>query len=204
MCLYISSAQENYTFLSQTNRYSNLSDEDLLQQYRRSGDNLWLGILLQRYTALLLGVAFKYLKDARQAEDAVQQVFETALTHMPSEPIQNFKGWLYVLMRNHCLHVLRDKTYKVDESLLAAVPAAEPDKEDINWHEYSIAQMTEALQRLNEEQRMTISLFYLEHKSYEQIIMATGYTFMQVKSYIQNGKRNLRTILTPILRNRHS
>ena len=68
----------------------------------------------------------------------------------------------------------------------------------------SRAPINEALARLSEEQRVTISLFYLEHNSYEQIISVTGYTFMQVKSYIQNGKRNLRTILTPILRNRHS
>ncbi len=190
--------------MSLTTRYSNLSDEDLLMHYRRSGDNMWLGTLLQRYTTLLLGVAFKYLRDVGQAEDAVQHVFETALTHIPAEPIQNFKGWLYVLMRNHCLHLLRDKTYKTDESVLSTVPAVESDKEDINWQEYSIAQMNEALARLNEEQRISICLFYLEHKSYEQIISATGYTFMQVKSYIQNGKRNLRTILTPILRNRHS
>jgi DNA-directed RNA polymerase specialized sigma24 family protein len=60
--------------------YSNLSDEELLAAYKASGDNHWLGHLLQRYTGLLLGVALKYLKNKTLAEDAVQQVFMKALT----------------------------------------------------------------------------------------------------------------------------
>ena len=98
-------------------------------------------------------MALKYLKDKVQAEDAVQQVFLKALTKMPKEEIQNFKGWLYILMRNHCLQLLRDKLPHSDESALAGL-------------------------------------------SYEQIILQTGYNFMQVKSFIQNGKRNLRITLS--------
>lgn len=181
-------------------RHTNLTDDELLLAFRRSGDNVWLGYLLQRYTALLLGVAYKYLKDKTMAEDAVQHVFETTLTHIPAEPVQNFKGWLYVLMRNHCLHQLRDKTYNADETALETVPAAETDKEELLWQEHTLEQMNEALKQLSEEQRSTITLFYLQKFSYEQIISTTGYTFMQVKSYIQNGKRNLKTILTLKLR----
>ncbi len=72
-----------------------------------------------------LGVALKYLKDRTQAEDAVQQVFLKALTHLPQEEILNFKGWLYVLMRNHCLQQLRDKTLSCPEAVrqLVDVPA---------------------------------------------------------------------------------
>ncbi len=174
--------------------HTTLTDEELILAYRRDDDNQWLGYLLQRYTALLLGVALKYLKDKPQAEDAVQQVFIKVLTHLPKEQILNFKGWLYVLMRNHCLQQLRDKTYKTDDSVLKHIPEANDD-DDIKWHEHTLQQMNEAIALLNEEQRKTIVLFYLKKCSYEQIIVQTGYTFMQVKSYIQNGKRNLRTIL---------
>lgn len=177
-------------------QHTTLTDEALLLAYRNSGDNTWLGLLLQRYTGLLLGVALKYLRDRTMAEDAVQHVFETTLTHLPTEPILNFKGWLYILMRNHCLQQLRDKTHNQDDSALAYIPADETDKDDIKWQEYTLAQLNDAIKTLNDEQRSTITLFYLEKRSYEQIIAATGYTFMQVKSYIQNGKRNLKTILT--------
>lgn len=181
--------------LPSNSQHINLTDEELMLSYKGSRDNQWLGYLLQRYTTLLFGVALKYLKDKGQAEDAVQQVFFKVLTHMPQEDIQNFKGWLYILMRNHCFQLLRDKTYKAGTDMLQDVPATETDKEDIQWQEYTLQQLNVAMEMLNEEQRNCIALFYLQKRSYEQIIAQTGYTFMQVKSYIQNGKRNLRTIL---------
>jgi len=175
--------------------YSSLSDEELLQSFRTTGDNLWLGHLLQRYTALLLGVGLKYLKNKSLAEDAVQQVFMKALTHLPAEDIRNFKGWLYILMRNHCLQQLRDKTAITDDRALSYIPATEAADDEANEQEQTLEQMNEAISQLSEEQRKAIILFYLEKLSYEQIIARTGFTFMQVKSYIQNGKRNLKTIL---------
>lgn len=172
-----------------------LADEELILLFRSSGDSIWLGHLLQRYTTLLLGVAMKYLKDKALAEDAVQQVFLKVLTHMPQEEILNFKGWLYILMRNHCLQQLRDKTHLADETALAFASATETDEEEIRWQEHTLAQMNDAIQELNEEQKQAIVLFYLKKCSYDQIIEQTGYTFMQVKSYVQNGKRNLKAIL---------
>lgn len=182
-------------------KHNTLSDEELLAAYKASGDNNWLGYLLRRYTTLLLGVALKYLKDKNLAEDAVQQVFMKALTHLPSEPVTNFKGWLYILMRNHCLQLLRDKMSYSDDSMLAHVHATETDWEDIQWHEHTLEQMNDAIELLNEEQKTAIVLFYLKKFTYEQIIAHTGYTFMQVKSHIQNGKRNLKNILLKKLGN---
>ena len=175
---------------------ANLTDEELLRNYRADGDNQWLGYLLLRYTALLLGVAVKYLKDKSHAEDAVQQVFEKVLTHIPQQEIHNFKGWLYILMRNHCLQQLRDKTYLAEETTLLQLSAKETDQEEMLWRENTLQQMEQAIDLLNEEQRKTIVLFYLKKYSYEQIIEKTGYSFMQVKSFIQNGKRNLKAILS--------
>jgi len=176
-------------------QHTNLTDEELLREYRAGGNNHWLGYVLQRYTALLLGVALKYLKDRDKAEDAVQQIFLKVLTSLPKEEILNFKGWLYILMRNFCLQQLRDKMHTTDESAFTNLPAAETDNEERLWQENTMQQMNDALALLNEEQRKTIVLFYLKKYSYEQIIAETSYTFMQVKSYIQNGKRNLKTIL---------
>lgn len=188
----------NRTLATHT-QHTTLTDEELLQAFRTSGHNEWLGTLLQRYTGLLLGVAMKYLKDRTLAEDAVQHVFETTLTKLPAAPIANFKGWLYVLMRNHCLQHLRDKQYMADESALAAI--ADTGAGEIAWHEYTLEQMEQALQEISHEQRKAITMFYLQKHTYEQIIEHTGFTFMQVKSYIQNGKRNLKTILIRKLRN---
>jgi RNA polymerase sigma factor (sigma-70 family) len=183
-----------YTELADISTY-NQSDEDLLRQYRTTGDNQWLGTLLQRYTLLLLGVGMKYLKDKDAAEDAVQQVFLKSLTHLPQEEIQNFKGWLYILMRNHCLQQLRDKHYKADESILQNIGDEKTDIEELQWKDRTLEHMETALQELNTEQRIAIEMFYLQKLSYQQIIEQTGHSFQQVKSYIQNGKRNLKLLL---------
>ena len=173
----------------------NQSDEELLKLYRSSGDNQWLGLLLQRYTLLLLGVGMKYLKDKTAAEDAVQHVFLKSLTHLPQEEIQNFKGWLYILMRNHCLQQLRDKQYKADDSILQNIGDEQTDIEELQWKDRTLEHIETALQELNEEQRNTIEMFYLQKLSYQQITDRTGFSFQQVKSYIQNGKRNLKLLL---------
>lgn len=182
--------------------HSNLSDDELLHSYRQTADNSWLGSLLQRYTLLLLGVAMKYLKDKEQAQDAVQQVFLKALTHLPQGDIQNFKGWLYILMRNHCLQQLRDKTYLAAEETLQQLPAGEDAREALLLHDYTLEQMSEALEELAAEQKKCVSLFYLERRSYQSITEVTGFTFAQVKSHIQNGKRNLKILLLRKLANR--
>jgi RNA polymerase sigma-70 factor (ECF subfamily) len=185
----------NKSPLLKDDSYISLSNEELLARYRETGDNQWLGNVLQRYTMLLLGVAMKYLRDKDEAQDAVQHVFLKSLTHLPKGEIQNFKGWLYVLMRNHCLQMLRDRTHKAAEETVNHLSAPADGKDEIQWKEFTLDQLEQAMNDLNEEQRQVIVLFYLKKLSYQQITDHTGLTFMQVKSYIQNGKRNLKLLL---------
>lgn len=172
--------------------HNNLTEEELLVAYKNSNDNQWLGFLLQRYTLLLFGVAMKYLKDKDKAGDAVQHIFLKVLTHFPKEDIHNFKGWLYIMMRNHCLQELKVKKEVAADTFI--VNSAEVE-EDLELKDYTLAQLENAVAGLSPEQKVCISLFYLEDKSYSQITEQTGYNFTQVKSYIQNGKRNLKGIL---------
>jgi RNA polymerase sigma-70 factor (ECF subfamily) len=181
--------------------HTDWSDEELILRYRQSGNNQWLGQLLERYTMLLLGVGMKYLKDRAQAQDAVQQVFIKAITNFPQEEIKNFKGWLYILMRNHCFGLLRSNTYLVPEEALAYVPAPEDkSREELMSDERMLEELHTALHTLNEEQQVSIKLFYLERRSYKEIMERTNFTFEQVKSFIQNGKRNLKLALQKLNR----
>ncbi len=180
------------TFMNSGRQLRDEPDDVLLAEYRREGDGEVLGVLLCRYTGLLFGVACKYLKDTHLAEDAVQQVFLKVLTSMPNEDIPNFKGWLYVLTRNHCIQYLRKAGPRKERELPETVLADTQEVMDFELQEETIAQMEEALQELQPDQRTTIVLFYIKKYSYEQIMAATGFTFMQVKSFIQNGKRNLK------------
>lgn len=172
------------------------SDEELIALFRKSDDSRWLGILLERHTLLLLGIAMKYLKDRHAAEDAVQQVFIKTITAFPKEPVQNFKGWLYILMRNHCFGILRSAGRFLNDDALEYVPAqTEKTKEEWQHEELRWDHMHSAIAQLSEEQQTCIRLFYIEERSYKEIMERTNFSFEQVKSYVQNGKRNLKIIM---------
>jgi RNA polymerase sigma-70 factor (ECF subfamily) len=177
-------------------RYRDITDNDLLDNYYKDGNQEWVGILLQRYTLLLLGVCMKYLKDETEARDCVQQIFLKVLTEAPKYKIDYFKSWLYMVAKNHCLMRLRDKNKNVKElSDNNKFTHHEADKQDLLQNEETYNLLEEAIEDLNEEQRRCVTLFYLQKKSYQQVADKTGFSMMQVKSYIQNGKRNLKMLL---------
>lgn len=173
------------------------NDDYLLSKYMQSQDNYWLGILLQRYTVLVLGVTMKYLGDPEQAKDATQQIFFHVLQTVSRHKITNFKNWLYTVAKNHCLMHLRGSRNRRMEALKEELLEiqSENELENIHRREYLLDQMQVALEGLGQEQKTCISLYYLENNSYQEISDKTGYNGDQVKSYIQNGKRNLKNYL---------
>ncbi|GAA4323813.1 sigma-70 family RNA polymerase sigma factor [Flaviaesturariibacter amylovorans] len=173
-----------------------MTDADLLARYYATGDQQWLGHLLERYTLLLLGVCMKYLKDEHEARDAVQQVFLKVLTEAGRFKIEFFKSWLYMVAKNHCLMKLRSQQGKRMQDIdNHAFAAPEDRREELLENEQTYRYLGQALAELGPEQQQCVTLFYLEKKSYQQVSDLTGYSLMQVKSYIQNGKRNLRILL---------
>lgn len=178
-------------------QWNHIGDQELLQRYYAENNNEWLGVLLQRYTVLLLGVCMKYLKNEEDAKDSVQQVFLKVINDLPKYKVEFFKSWLYMVAKNHCLMKLRDKgkhTTEINEQLMATPEEADGIK-SANEKEVNLSVMEQALGQLNNEQKVCVTLFYLEKQSYQQIAGNTGYTVMQVKSHIQNGKRNLRILM---------
>ena len=178
--------------------YKELTDQELLEQFYADHDNEWLGILLQRYTLLLLGVCMKYLKNEDEAKDSVQQVFLKVIQELHKYKVEYFKSWLYMIAKNHCLMRLREKQGKITAEInekLTAQPEEETDRQLMVSNDRTLAIMEEALQELNPEQRQCVTLFYLEKKSYQEVSAATGFSLLQVKSYIQNGKRNLKIMI---------
>ncbi|WP_233522216.1 RNA polymerase sigma factor [Chitinophaga silvatica] len=172
------------------------SDADLIQQYKSTGKLDFLAALYQRYMPLVYGVCLKYF-DEEASKDAVMQIFEELITKLQQHDVQNFKSWLHVLSRNHCLMKLRAMKHKeglqisIDESSLM-------ENEEINHHgngidlEDHLQQLEKCLETLPEEQKRSVDLFYLKEKSYREVSALTGYDMNKVKSYIQNGKRNLK------------
>lgn len=170
-----------------------INDEDLLARFYTDGNKEWLGILLERYTLLLFGVCMKYLKEEDTAKDTVQQVFLKALSEIPKYKIENIGGWLYRVAKNMCLSLLRDKKVWSEPERLEQLE--QPEEVPVSLlieREKDIDRLKEELGKLREEQRICLTLFYLDKKSYHEVAALTGFDIKQVKSHIQNGKRNLR------------
>ncbi len=173
-------------------KYAHITDNELLHFYYTEKDNKWIGILLQRYTLLLLGTCMNYLKNEEEAKDAVQQIFLKAITELEKYKIAYFKSWIYMVAKNHCLMKLRDKNIFVEPNETQQLPTQELDKAEIADKENILMAMEFAIDELNEEQKTCVTLFYLKKKSYQEIAASTGFSLLQVKSHIQNGKRNLK------------
>lgn len=179
-------------------KYHDITDQELLEKFYADHNNEWLGILLQRYTLLLLGVSMKYLKNEEEAKDSVQQIFLKVIQELQKYKVEYFKSWLYMVAKNHCLMKIRDKQGKITTEIndrLTAKPEEESNLQKLVQNDHTLDLMEVALKELNTEQQQCVTLFYLEKKSYQEISDATGYNLLQVKSYIQNGKRNLKILI---------
>lgn len=179
-------------------KQQHITDAELLEQFYKDHNNEWLGILLQRYTLLLLGVCMKYLKNEEEAKDSVQQVFLKVIQELHKYKVEYFKSWLYMVAKNHCLMKLREKQGKITTEISDRLSAKQEDETDLQslvQNDHTLELMAVALKELNPEQQQCVTLFYLQKKSYQEVSSETGFSMLQVKSYIQNGKRNLKILI---------
>lgn len=174
--------------------HTELSDKALVDLYKESQNLDVLAILFQRYMDLLYGVCLKYLKDPESAKDAVMQVFEELVQKLSKHEVDNFKSWLYTLAKNYCLMQLRTpKNLKMVEIKGDFMQS----QEDVHLNgmmqkEENFLKLEKCMQTLSAEQKKTVELFYLQNKCYKEIADATGIEWSKVRSYIQNGRRNLK------------
>ena len=174
------------------------SDQELLKKYKQSQDLEILGKLYERYIHLVYGVALKYLKNRDGAQDATMQIFEQLVDKVLKHEIENFKSWLHVLTRNHCLMYLRSRQHQ-NATHAVDIATVRMENEELLHHndnepllEEQITLLEKCIQRLKEEQKQCVELFYLQQKSYKEIEEKTQLPLKKVKSHIQNGKRNLK------------
>lgn len=190
--------KKNITVSDKKKKLDLLSDYNLLEEYKRMHDPACIGELFTRYTHLVYGVCLKYLKNPIEAEDAVMQIFEELFVKLQQHNIENFNSWLYSVSKNYCLMQIRKygtfkKSFdafceKNKNDIVELIPELHHNNEKTDI----IHKLLEALNTLVEEQKQCLKLMYLENKSYKEVAILTGYTIKQVKSYIQNGKRNLK------------
>lgn len=170
------------------------TDAELVELYRKDGDLNVLAMLYQRYMDLIYGVCLKYLKDPESAKDAVINIYEELITKLKQHEITNFKSWLYTLSRNHCLMLLRKEkgytTVEISDQFMQNDELMHLDA--VKQKEEQLNSMEKCLEQLSTEQKICVTLFYLEGKCYNDITGQTGIEWNKVRSYIQNGRRNLK------------
>lgn len=181
-------------FIKNTAVLKGQEDAALLVQYKSTGSLEVLGVLYNRYMHLVYGVCLNYLKDEEASKDAVMQIFEELVLKLKLHEVQNFKSWLHVLTRNHCLMVLRksakNPTVSIEDTFVENGNFVHLDIEDTKEKQLTV--MEKCMETLPEEQRISVDLFYLQEKCYKEVAEVTGFELVKVKSYIQNGKRNLK------------
>jgi len=180
-----------------------LTEEQLVARYTSTHNTEIIGILYERYTHLLFTVCYKYLGNEADAEDTVMLVFEKLFDLLKKSEINNFKSWIYTITKNECLMQLRhnksgeriieDNLKKLESEIMESV--ALNHLLSAGDGEHRIRYLETAINSLSSEQKQCIELFYLNEKSYREIEQITGFTYNEVKSHIQNGKRNLKQMM---------
>ena len=177
---------------------ANLTDLELIEEIKSGKRRLAMGELYKRYSHLMFGVGLKYLKRKEEAEDILMLVFEKLDSKIIKSDIKNLKNWLYTIIKNECLMKLRKTnrlTADVETALLFKADDSANQLNEVKLKEQKYTTLEQAIVQLKDQQKQCIQLFYLKDKCYDDIVIETGFDLKKVKSYIQNGKRNLKLIL---------
>jgi RNA polymerase sigma-70 factor (ECF subfamily) len=183
--------------------YSQWSDDELLKQFTETANQELLGQLYSRYIPLVYGLCLKYLKQVEDAEDAVMTIYEELSGKIQHYEVKNFKTWLYSVAKNHCLQILRKEKSTIFEEIDGNFMESDEFEHliDVDDDKEKEEALNYCLDTLSEEQRQCVVHFFFDDFSYADIVEKTGFALNSVKSYIQNGKRNLKLCILKIIKN---
>ena len=200
-CKKIVSKQSDVKKIMNVIEYTHWSDDELLKQFIQTSNQELLGQLYSRYVPWVYGLCLKYLKQIEDAEDAVTHIYEELIWKIHKYQIENFKTWLYSVAKNHCLQILRKDKNLIFEEIDTQFMESEDFEYliDVENDKDKEKALNYCLGTLSEEQRQCIAHFFFEDFSYADIVEKTGFALNKVKSYIQNGKRNLKICILKIM-----
>lgn len=168
------------------------SDESIILEYQQTKNKRLLAPLFKKYNEKLFGIAFYYLSEREQSMDTVMETYEVVLKNIDHKEITYYKGWLMSICRNICLKKIRDGK-KFSELTEVADTFVENDEDSV-YNNDTIEKVLELIPKLKINQKNCVEAFYLQSKSYEEISETYNLSFKEVKSNIQNGKRNLKIL----------
>lgn len=179
-------------FLKNKTKYKTFTDEALLLEYKKSNNKKIITEIFNRYSHLIFGVCLKYNNNKSNCKDVVVIIFEKLINYLAKSKIKSLNSWLYVVTKNECF---KQNNLIKNNNFYYAINNDIYEETNNNFNNISDAKVLESIDMLNSEQNKCIKMFYLQNKSYNQISQETGYSIKKVKSYLQNGKRNLKSII---------
>jgi len=188
--------------LKNSHKIQDLSNEELFEKFVESNDMAFFGELYKRFIPKVYGLCLKYLGNSEASRDAVMEIYQLVSVKIRNYEIDNLNAWLYSVAKNYCLQVIR----KEKRTIFVSIEDVVVENSSFFTHTdeartlEEIAALEYCMNTLSEEQKTSVKLFYFEEKSYADIVEITGYALNKVKSYIQNGKRNLKTCILNILK----
>jgi len=175
------------------NKYRKLSDNELLLELKKSNNRKVIAEIYNRYSHLIFGVCLKFNNNKSNCKDLVSKVFEKFINFAADNKIRHLNSWFYTVTKNECF---AENKNKLKFNTLNEQDFYEQNTENFNEQNNIPDELiNKAINELKNEQQICIRLFYLDNKSYNQISQETGYSVKKIKSYIQNGKRNLKIII---------
>jgi RNA polymerase sigma factor (sigma-70 family) len=182
-------------FFKKTRNSKPSTDAEYLAAYRATENLEFLGQLYEPYMEMVFAICYKYLQDEDESKDAVMNIFEELVEKLRTHQVENFRSWLHSVARNHCLMQMRANKFEIqgifEDDSMENVPSEHLSDESFEL-EQNLSKMGNCLETLSTEQKTSIELFYLQEKCYQEVAEMTGFDLSKVKSYIQNGKRNLK------------
>ncbi|MDP8212092.1 MAG: RNA polymerase sigma factor [Candidatus Zapsychrus exili] len=183
---------------------NDFTDIDLMVQFQ-DGDDRCFEQLVERHKQRVFNIAFRYLGNVHDAEDAAQQVFiniyNLKKSYKPSDA--QFTTWLYTVCKNTCLKTFRReklKTISLNQSKElseGSVPLQVADDKESTPVDDAISNETdklvkEAIDALVENQKMVLILYKYDQLSYEDIAKVMGVSTKAVKSLLHRARVTLK------------
>lgn len=170
------------------------TDQELINKYKKTSDLDYIAELYNRYLHLIFSVSLKHLKVKEDAEDLSVKIFEVLKKKLPEQEVGNFGGWLHTVTKNQCLmhlrSVSREQQKENEYANFMENEIGEHHNNEIDI-EMDLRKLENCIKSLVKEQKKCIEFFYKQEKCYKEVANLTGYELKKVKSYLQNGKRNL-------------
>jgi len=175
-------------------KYNKLYDRELIALFKSKQDMNALGVLFSRYSHLVASIAIGILKDKQKSEDVVQEIFETIVKDLKKHDVKNFNAWIYSVTKFHCFKQKNVVEFAADDIEVQEEDVGEVLERDLQL-QTRVKHLEKAMSTIKREHKVCIELFYIKGYSYSEIVNETGYTMNEVKSFIQNGKRNLKSLI---------